>query len=61
MGALRSFVFVFFNFDILKSVIEFNNSLRSSVAIDCVDETAGVLGTSTVIFGDGIGSIVIDC
>jgi predicted RNA methylase len=71
LGVLRSFVLVFFKFAKLKSVIEFNNSARSSlVAVGGGDVggTCGTLGLSILLFGDrdllGVdvcnGSIVVE-
>lgn len=72
LGALRSFVLVFFNFDTLKSVIEVNNWDRSSFVAgmdDDIDGTCETLDVSTLAFGDrdvrGVDvcheSIVIEC
>ncbi len=55
LGVLRSFVFAFFNFDKLKSVIEFNNWARSSLTTTgCVGRGGGAWG----IFGTSILDIV---
>ncbi len=74
LGALRSFVIVFFNFDVLKSVIEFNKWDRSSSSFvadiaDDVEIACETLDRSVLAFGDrdvrGVdvcnGSIVIEC
>ncbi len=48
-GALRSLMLVFFNFDKLKSTIEFNKSFRSSLSVVDGDDTCGI---SVLIFDD---------
>lgn len=58
LGALRSLVFVGLNLDALKSVIEFNNSLRVSLTTDDGDVIDG--GARNVWGESGVSVLVFD-
>jgi hypothetical protein len=54
VGALRSFIFIFFKFDKLKSVIELSNCVRSSLAADGGGggDACETLDVSLLVFDD---------